>query len=154
MNYLKEYRSRKRHHGCWVRLQGSDVQEMRRGEGRRILPRRCDERRKRGPWHDVKLHHVSGTTLNLRQVLGTTLNCTTSIHDVKLTDSPWHDFKRHHVLGMTIKGSQKQTPDQALREEAFQKSSDLWLKKPVDLSATEVGSATRRLFEQGAVEQM
>ena len=83
-----------------------------------------------------------------------TLNCTTSIHDVKLTDSPWHDFKRHHVLGMTIKGSQKQTPDQALREEAFQKSSDLWLETPVDLSATEVGSATRRLSERGAMEQM
>jgi len=55
---------------------------------------------------------------------------------------------------MTIKGSQKQAPDQALREEAFCQSSGLWLKKPVDLSATEVGSATRRLFEQGAVEQM
>ena len=51
----------------------------------------------RGPWHDVKLHHVSGTTLNLRRVLGMTLNCTTSIHDVKLIDSPWHDFKLHHV---------------------------------------------------------
>ena len=38
-----------------------------------------------------------------------TLNCTTSIHDVKLTDSPWHDFKRHYVLGMTIKGSRKQS---------------------------------------------
>ena len=78
-----------------------------------------------------------------------TLNCTTSIHDVKLIDSPWHDFKRHHVLGMTIKGSQKQTPDQALREEAFQESSDLWLETPVDLTATAAGSATRSTVRAG-----
>ena len=63
--------------------------------------------KRRGERRVAGFRHID--VLNWREVLGMTLNCTTSVHDVQLTDSPWHDFKLHNVLGMTIKGSQKQS---------------------------------------------